>query len=58
MTRFRAGRPVAPGLYLTRYTDAGQVNPADLGRWLSKAREIQWDYKNIVRRKGALERLV
>ena len=41
-----------------RYTDAGQVNPADLGRWLSKAREIQWDYKNIVRRKGALERLV
>ncbi len=24
---------------------------------LAKARDIQWDYKNIVRRKGKLERL-
>lgn|SRR5689334_18676151 len=39
------------------YTSAGQVNGADLKRWLAKAREIQWDYKNIVRRKGHLERL-
>jgi hypothetical protein len=28
-----------------------------LQRWLKKAREIQWDYKNIVRRKGLLARL-
>ncbi len=33
--------------------------PVDLAlrRWLAKARDIQWDYKNIVRRKGRLERL-
>jgi hypothetical protein len=40
-----------------RYTAANQVNKAALKRWLSKARNIQWDYKNIVRRKGKLERL-
>ena len=40
-----------------RYTAAGQVNIQDLKRWLAKARDIQWDYKNIVRRKGRLERL-
>ena len=27
-----------------------------LRRWLAKARDIQWDYKNLVRRKGKLER--
>jgi hypothetical protein len=40
-----------------RYTAADQVNPQNLQRWLAKARDIQWDYKNIVRRKGRLERL-
>jgi hypothetical protein len=40
-----------------RYTAADQVNVEDLARWLAKARDIQWDYKNIVRRKGRLERL-
>lgn len=40
-----------------RYTDVEQVNAKDLKRWLGKAREIQWDYKNIVKRKGRLERL-
>ena len=40
-----------------RYTDAAQIKPTDLKRWLSKARDIQWDYKNIVKRKGKLERL-
>ncbi len=39
------------------YTDAGQVNHKDLKRWLKKSKEIQWDYKNIVKRKGLLERL-
>lgn len=38
-----------------RYTDATQVHTQDLERWLEKARDIQWDYKNIVRRKGRLE---
>lgn len=40
-----------------RYTDKTQVNLKDLQRWLAKARDIQWDYKNIVKRKGVLERL-
>ena len=40
-----------------RYTDADQVNTKDLARWLAKARDIQWDYQNIVKRKGRLERL-
>ncbi|WP_153795973.1 DUF1801 domain-containing protein [Foetidibacter luteolus] len=40
-----------------RYTEAKQVNKSDLKRWLGKARDIQWDYKNIVKRKGVLERL-
>ena len=38
--------------------DASAINKAALRRWLKKAKEIQWDYKNIVRRKGKLERLV
>ena len=40
-----------------RYTAADQVNKTDLERWLKKARDVQWDYKNIVKRKGKLERL-
>lgn len=33
------------------------IDPALLSRWLQKARLIQWDYKNIVKRKGVLEPL-
>lgn len=40
-----------------RYTSVDEIIPADLARWLRKAAEIQWDYKNIVKRKGRLERL-
>ncbi|WP_426484425.1 DUF1801 domain-containing protein [Flavobacterium sp. 2] len=40
-----------------RYTNAEQINIDDLKRWLEKARNIQWDYKNIVKRKGVLIRL-
>ncbi|HEX6332858.1 MAG TPA: DUF1801 domain-containing protein [Flavisolibacter sp.] len=40
-----------------RYTSVDQVHEKDLARWLRKARDIQWDYKNIVKRKGVLERL-
>ena len=40
-----------------RYTSASQIAAEDLERWLKKATEIQWDYKNIVKRKGKLERL-
>jgi len=41
-----------------RYTTAGEVNLTELNSWLAKARSIQWDYKNLVKRKGVLERLV
>lgn len=36
------------------YTSVKQVNKDDLQRWLEKSKEIQWDYKNIVKRKGVL----
>lgn len=39
------------------YTSVDQVSAKDLKRWLKKAESIQWDYKNIVKRKGVLERL-
>ncbi len=41
-----------------RYTNVDEINEDDVIRWLQKARDIQWDYKNIVKRKGRLERLV
>ncbi len=41
-----------------RYTALDQVDEAVLARWLAEARTIQWDYKNIVRRKGRLDLLV
>ena len=37
------------------YTSAEQVNTKDLKRWLKKSRQVQWDYKNIVKRKGLLQ---
>jgi hypothetical protein len=40
-----------------RYTDPAQIVKEDVERWIKKAIEIQWDYKNIVKRKGVLERL-
>ena len=40
-----------------RYTSTDEINKTDLKRWLKKAATIQWDYKNIVKRKGVLERL-
>ncbi len=39
------------------YTSAEQIRTKDLKRWLKKCRDIQWDYKNIIKRKGVLERL-
>jgi len=41
-----------------RYTSVDQINKEDLGRWLKKSISIQWDYKNIIKRRGVLERLV
>ena len=40
-----------------RYTSLEQVNTKDLKGWLKKSKEIQWDYKNLIKRKGVLKRL-
>jgi uncharacterized protein YdhG (YjbR/CyaY superfamily) len=40
-----------------RFTSSAQINRTDMKRWLEKSRQIQWDYKNITKRKGVLERL-
>lgn len=40
-----------------RYKTKADINAKDLKRWLKTAKEIQWDYKNIVKRKGKLIRL-
>ena len=39
------------------YNHVSEIESKDLKRWLKKSKEIQWDYKNIVKRKGKLERL-
>lgn len=40
-----------------RYTSPDQINTDDLQRWLEKSQTIQWDYKNIVKNKGKLDRI-
>lgn len=40
-----------------RYTAVDQIKLKDLKRWIKKSSSIQWDYKNIVKRKGVLERI-
>ena len=39
------------------FNSVEEINENDLKKWLQKSREIQWDYKNIVKRKGQLFRL-
>jgi hypothetical protein len=39
------------------YTTADQIKTTKLARWLRKAKKRQWDYKNIVKRRGRLEKL-
>jgi hypothetical protein len=36
------------------YNAVEQIDTEDLRNWLQKSREIQWDYQNIVKRKGRL----
>lgn len=40
-----------------RYTNVDQINLPDLRRWLEKSKTIQWDYKNIVKKRGVLEQI-
>jgi len=39
------------------YNHVSDIKSEDLERWLQKSKEIQWDYKNIVKRKGQLVKL-
>jgi hypothetical protein len=41
-----------------RYTSLSEVNTKELAGWLKKSKTIQWDYKNLIKRKGVLERLM
>jgi hypothetical protein len=40
-----------------RYKDVSEIKVTALRKWLAKSKKIQWDYKNIVKRRGVLERL-
>ena len=39
------------------FNDVAEIDTKALKRWLRKSKDIQWDYKNIVKRKGRLERI-
>ncbi len=41
----------------TIFKNIAEIDTNDLKRWLKKSKEIQWDYKNIVKRKGKLEKI-
>lgn len=41
-----------------RYATLKDIKLKDLRNWLKVAPTVQWDYKNIVKRKGRLEKLV
>jgi hypothetical protein len=40
-----------------RYSDIRQINVADVERWIEKSKNIQWDYRNLIKRKGRFERI-
>lgn len=39
------------------FTHPDQINPTDMKRWTRKSKTIQWDYRNVAKRKGKLVRL-
>jgi hypothetical protein len=39
------------------YNTESEIDEIKINIWLKKSRELQWDYKNIVKRKGQLIRL-
>lgn len=40
-----------------RYTSEAQIDKKALKRWLAASRDTQWDYKNIAKKKGKLDRI-
>jgi len=39
------------------YQSVDEIDTDALHRWLEKSKTIQWDYKNLVKRQGHLEKL-
>ncbi len=39
------------------YTSADQVDTNDIARYLEKSKTIQWNYRDIIKHKGKLEKL-
>jgi uncharacterized protein YdhG (YjbR/CyaY superfamily) len=39
------------------FQHANEIDKDEMKRWVTKSKAIQWDYKNLVKRKGKLERL-
>lgn len=39
------------------YTSVEEIDNDNLKQWLDKAKSIQWDYKNVMKKKGRLDRL-
>jgi len=39
------------------FTNVDEIVVKNIKRWLAKSKKIQWDYKNIVQRRGVLIRL-
>lgn len=39
------------------YNTVADIDALDVRRWLKKSQQIQWDYKNLIKRKGKLERI-
>lgn len=39
------------------FNHESEINRDDLRRWLQLSKEVQWDYKNLIKRKGELLRL-
>jgi hypothetical protein len=40
-----------------RYRTDADIDPVALDLWLVEAHQVQWDYRNIVRNKGRLDRI-
>ncbi|MFO0675818.1 MAG: DUF1801 domain-containing protein [Polyangiaceae bacterium] len=39
------------------FTNADDIDAKKIAKWLRKAKKMQWDYKNIVKRRGKLVKL-
>jgi len=40
-----------------RFTSVDEIDATPLAAWLAESRDVQWDYKHIVRRRGKLVRV-